>query len=103
MLMQNKGGCVHLSDKDLQLVRKTYCKLTELYYENTGSDAMVADLICLGNLITQTVPTGRQVSVLSILPIIEPLKIKSKSRPELLAHIDQVIAHLKSPAPATIQ
>ena len=26
-------GC--LSDKDIQLLKKTYCKLTEIYYENT--------------------------------------------------------------------
>lgn len=28
----NQSGC--LSDKDIQLIRKTYAKITELYYEN---------------------------------------------------------------------
>jgi hypothetical protein len=29
------GGNGGLSDKDIQLLKKTYRKLTELYYENT--------------------------------------------------------------------
>lgn len=70
-----------LSDKDLQLIRKTYCKLTELFYENLKNESVVADLITLGHLITQVIGNPRAVSVLALIPIIEPLKIKSKGRP----------------------
>ena len=51
------SGC--LSDKDIQLIRKTYAKLTELYYENPKNESAVADLINLGHLITQIVTTKR--------------------------------------------
>jgi hypothetical protein len=87
-----------LSDKDIQLLRKTYCRLTELFYENGKNDSVVRDLMHLSDLITQVIATSKEANVLALLPIIEPLKIKAKSRPELLSHIDSVIKHLKLPS-----
>ena len=64
---------------------------------------MVRDLLHLSDLITQVIATPREANVLALLPIIEPLKIKAKSRPELLSHIDSTIKHLKMPSHQSIK
>lgn len=54
---QQASGC--LSDKDIQLVRKTYLKLTELYYENPKNESIIQSLINMGDLITQVITVKR--------------------------------------------
>jgi hypothetical protein len=86
-----------LSDKDIQLLRKTYLKLTELYYENPKNESITSDIINIGHLITQTIQQKRESDVLSLIPITESLKVKSKSRPDILEHIEQTVNHLRFP------
>lgn len=54
---QQVSGC--LSDKDIQLIRKTYLKLTELYYENPKNESIICNLIKMGHLITQVISVKR--------------------------------------------
>lgn len=51
------SGC--LSDKDIQLIRKTYLKLTELYYENPKDESIISNLIHMGHLVTQVIALKR--------------------------------------------
>ena len=56
--MQNRGHQHNnqtLSDKDIQIIRKAYCTLTELFYENSKNEAVVRDLVILGTLITEVI------------------------------------------------
>ena len=57
-----------LSDKDLQLIKKTYSRLTELYYENRN-EAAVTDLISFGELIRQVISKKRESDILSLVSV----------------------------------
>lgn len=57
-----------LSDKDLQLIKKTYSRLTELYYENRN-EAAVTDLISFGELIRQVISQKRESDILSLVSV----------------------------------
>lgn len=78
----------NLSDKDLQLLKRTYIKLTELYYESPKSEPAITDLVNFSTLLTQSVGNKRDCDQLSLTSIIEILKIKSKNSPPLLASAD---------------
>lgn len=101
--VKERGPAGGLSDKDIQLIKKTYCKLTELYYENNRNEATVSDLIHMGQLITQVISTKRSSEVLALVSITESLKVKSKSRPDILEHIEQTVNHLKFPVEKAIR
>lgn len=57
-----------LSDKDLQLIKKTYSRLTELYYENKN-EAAINDLISFGELIRQVISLKRESDILSLVSV----------------------------------
>lgn len=57
-----------LSDKDLQLIKKTYSRLTELYYENRN-EAAITDLISFGELIRQVISQKRESDILSLVSV----------------------------------
>jgi hypothetical protein len=75
----------NLSDKDLQLLKRTYIKLTELYYESPKSESAITDLVNFSTLLTQAVGIKRDCDQLSLTAFIEILKLKSKNSPPLLA------------------
>lgn len=52
----------------------------------------------MGYLITQVISLKREADVLSLIPIAETLKVKSKSRPDILDHIDRTVNHLRFPS-----
>jgi hypothetical protein len=54
-------------------------------------------LINFGDIITQVIFTKRESDALSITSMMEILKVKSKSRTDLVAHTDIIIEHLKNP------
>lgn len=95
------GGC--LSDKDVQLLKKSFLKLTEIYYENSKNEASIRDLENLSSLITQVISTKREVDALSLISILEILKVKSKANPQLITCADSTIEHLRNPTPKAIQ
>ena len=86
-----------LSDKDLQLLKKTYIRLTELFYESKNESAS-RDLIVMGDLIRQSISTKREADTLSVLSIMEILKVKGRASPALVKSVEPVIAHLKQPS-----
>lgn len=56
-----------LSDKDYQLVSKTYRKICELYYENSHNEEYLQNIIISTSLIPQIVPTKSCTNRLTIV------------------------------------
>lgn len=92
-----------LSDKDLQLLKRTFSKLTELYYESPKSDSALADLINFSKMLTQVITSQRDAETVSLLSTIEILKLKSKSCPALIACADATLDHLRNPKAVPLQ
>lgn len=92
-----------LSDKDLQLLKRTFLKLTELYYESPKNESAINDLINLATLLTQTVTTSRETDALSLISTLEILKLKSKGCPSLLVAVEATLVHLRDPIRRPLQ
>lgn len=86
-----------LSAKDYQLVRKTFRKVSELYYENPREEEFTANLICLTGLVPMIVPSRVSNNDLTILSQMEILKAKARNSPALTTQLSQTIEHLRNP------
>lgn len=56
-----------LSDKDYQLVSKTFRKTTELFYENPHNQEQLDTLICITKLVPMIVPSKISNNGLTIM------------------------------------
>lgn len=72
-----------LSDKDYQLVSKTFRKISELYYENPQNKEPLDNLICIASLVPMIVPSKISTNGLTIMSQMEILKAKVKNVPNL--------------------
>ena len=86
-----------LSDKDYQLVSKTYRKICELFYENTSNEDNLQNISVLTSLIPQIVPSKSCTNRLTIVSQMEILKAKMRNRPNVSSIIEHTLNHLKNP------
>jgi hypothetical protein len=91
------------SDKDLQLVKKTYRRVVENFYENTKNQSAIEDVIGLGNLITQVLYTPKDINATAVISVMEILKIKGKQCTPLMNHIDQTMSMFTKPTERPIK
>jgi len=91
------------SDKDLQLIKKTYRRVVENFYENTKNQSAIEDVIGLGNLITQVLYTPKDINATAVISVMEILKIKGKQYTQLMAHLDQIMPMLAKPTERSIK
>ena len=95
--MTLQGMINPLSDKDYQLVSKTFRRVCELYYENTHNEDYLQVLMLMADLIPQLVPSKNYTNGLTITAQMEILKAKVRSNGVLTGKLEHALTHLKSP------
>jgi len=65
-----KTGVLGLSDKEILLLKKTYRKSTERYYEDTSVQSNAISIVYLNDLVKETISTKKDSDALAILSIL---------------------------------
>lgn len=85
------------SDKDYQLLSKTFRKVSELFYERPNDKDTIHCLVSLIKLIPQVVPSKACTNGLTIMSQMEILKAKSRNNTQIAARLNEAIEHVKHP------